>query len=462
MILHPPKLPSGESDSLSRSEHLRKFGLYFQKIGEVDLAMSVYDRVLELGGDDADVRFNMGSARLSQTRPRAAINHFEAALRLDPRCAGAHLGLANSQQQIGDLMSAEANLRQEMVITPGSAEAAVNLGWVLEEQNRTADALRHYQQALRSHPNHADLRWNHALVRLKLGDYPTGWAEYEWRWPAQKKDKPVFDQPEWDGSPLRGRRLLIYGEQGLGDTLMFARFGRKLALAGAAVLLRCQPSLKRLLQQNREWTEVNNLEEPLPEFDVHVPIMSLPRLLNEHHETNLYPGPYLNPPLGPPANVPPAPQRNMKICVTWGCNPGSPSHTKRSVPYEIFQRLFEQPGCHFYNVQVNAEATAIADMNRRANVHDLSQHLRDFADTAAVVRDSDLVITVDTALAHLAGGLGKPVWTLVPFSGDWRWLMNRSDSPWYPTMRLFRQPNLGDWESVIADITHCLTRRVRH
>jgi tetratricopeptide (TPR) repeat protein len=267
---------SSERD-LSHAETLKKFGLFFQKMGELDLAVSVYSRVLDLGADSPELRYNFGAARLKQIRPTEALEHFKAAARREPSAHGIHLGMANSHQLLGDITAAEACLKQELLVNPEASDAAVNLGWILEEQNRVPEALMEYRKALYYEPNDPNLRWNHGLACLMLGDFTKGWRDYEFRWKARKKQKPEFNAPEWRGDPLEGRSLLLHTEQGFGDSIMFLRFARQLARARNRVALQCQPQLKRLFNGVPELDAVLAPGDALPAFDVHAPLMEPPQ-----------------------------------------------------------------------------------------------------------------------------------------------------------------------------------------
>ena len=447
---------SHSAQDLTKAETLQKFGLFFQKMGELDLAVSVYQRVLDLGADSPDLRFNYGAARLKQIRPTEALNHFKAAARRQPEEPGIHLGMANSHQLLGDIASAEACLEKELMVSPDSAQAAVNLGWILEEQNRVPEALMQYRKALYYNPNHPDLRWNHGLACLMLGDYARGWRDYEFRWKARNKQKPPLNSPEWKGEPLDNRSLLLYTEQGFGDTLMFLRFAQQMGRANDRISLRCQPQLKRLLSSQPEFEHVATNGDKLPSHDLHAPLMSLPLLLRLTRENNLHSQAYLSLDKLSIALIPEAKPGHKKVAVTWTSAPHSEIREKKTVPYSKFSKLFNTPNCTFYSVQINADATAITDMNRRSNVHDLRDTISDFSDTAGIISQTDLIISVDTATAHLAGALGKPVWTLLPYAADWRWRLHRTDTPWYPSMRLFRQTKPGHWDDLMEEINHCL------
>ena len=441
----------------ARIEALQRYGFSLQQMGELNLAVSVYQRALELGGDSPDIRFNIGAARLKQIRPTEALEQFKAAIRLNSEESGLHLGMANAHKLLGDMKSAELCLQKELEICPESVKAAVNLGWLLEEQNRVPEALVQYRKAMYYNLNDINLRWNHGLACLTLGDYTRGWRDYEYRWLARNKQKPTYNTPEWKGERLNERTLLIYTEQGFGDSIMFVRFAFQLGERKENVVLHCQPALKRLLMKQPELRQVASKKDPSPSHDVHASLMSLPYLMQLESELDLGESPYLwnsefNNDLLPPGAL----SSEKRVAISWAGASNSETAEKKSIPYSKFRRLFNAPNCQFYSVQVNADSTAIADMNRRDNVNDVSESIIDFEDTAVFLSQMDLVISVDTAVTHLAGALGRPTWTLLPYAADWRWRVHRADSPWYGTMRLFRQQRAGDWDQVLEEVSHCL------
>ena len=313
-----------------------------------------------------------------------------------------------------------------------------------------------YRKALYYNLNHADLRWNHGLACLMLGDYARGWRDYEFRWKARKKQKPTFSKPEWKGDLLNGRSLLLHTEQGFGDSIMFLRFAQQIGRANNRVSLQCQPQLKSLFSAQPNLQHVVANGEKRPSHDLHAPLMSLPHLLGLTRENDFHSQAYLSPDELSIVPIPEAKPDHKKIAVVWTSAPHGETQEKRTVPYSKFSKLFNTPNCTFYSVQINADATAIADMNQRSNVHDLRDSISDFSDTAGIISQTDLVISVDTATAHLAGALGKPVWTLLPYSAEWRWRLHRTDTPWYPSMRLFRQNKPGHWDDLMEEINHCL------
>lgn len=445
------------AESITKAEALQKYGLFFQQMGELGLAVSVYNRVLDLGGDTVQLRFNLGSAKLKQIRPTEALEQFKAGIRMRPDEPGLRLGMANAYKLLGDFTSAESHLEDELEVCPESVDAAINLGWLLEEQNRIPEALVQYRKAMYYNLNDANLRWNHGLVCLTLGDYSRGWRDYEYRWAARNKQKPEYNSPEWKGDALGERIILLHTEQGFGDSIMFHRFAYKLAETGASVILHCQPALKRFFSDQNPNMAVLDTNMTPPPHDVHASLMSLPFLMELNKEEALSVPKIIPRQKKSAIDFNSTNSSNKKIAFTWTSQIGTETGEKKSIPYSKFKQLFDVPNCDFYSVQINTEATEIADMNGRSNVHNLEESILDFKDTADLLSAMDLVISVDTAVAHLSGTLQIPTWVILPYAADWRWRIHRADSPWYPTIELFRQKNAGNWNTVLEEVKHCLS-----
>ena len=430
----------------------QQFGLCCQEIGEFHLAEKAYLKTLHYGLDSAELQFNLAATKLKLGRPLEAIACFQNALLKDPLLSLANLGMANAYRQRGDLDSAEACLRRELEIDPNCADAAVNLGVVLQEKHNVGEAIGCYRKAIQLNPCHPILHWNLAIASLLAGDFKTGWNEYEWRWQVKHKPKPKLHQPEWDGTDLNGRTILLYAEQGFGDTLMFVRYAPLVARRGGRVLLQCQPALKRILSTMPELDGVFAEGESLPDFDIQAPLMSLPRVFGAALDADHRWEPYLRPDREIEPNLPPHAPSAVRIGLAWASNPQHPVLSQKSVALERWEPVLQIPDCEFFSLQVDPDPSAAAFIQGQGNFHAFPTRFADFANTAAAISRLDLVISVDTAIAHLAGGLGQLVWVLLSFSADWRWLLKRRDSPWYPTMRLFRQPRPGDWDSVMLDL----------
>ena len=463
-----------------------------------DEAMASLDKALAIAPDSFDTINTRGNVLLKLNRAADAIAAFERVLALEPRFLGARANLGNALAQLGRFDEALAHYDALLAVQPAHPETLVNRGSALaglgrqEEAlaafdralalrsdyakarlgrgaslaalNRHQEALAEYGTLLATDKSNADVQHNESLSLLTLGDYRRGFQRYEARWlrtgmPRRKS----FGKPLWLGEyPLARKTILVAAEQGLGDTIQFARYAAQLARGGAKVVLEVQPALVPLLSRLAGVSSVVGRGDPLPAYDVYCPAGSLPLALRTEISTI-------------PANVPYlaaseqrvakwrerlGPLPSPRIAVAWS---GSASHANdrnRSITLERFAPLLVGGQGSVVSIQRelrDGDADALA---RLPNVMHVGDALGDFDDTAAVVALADLVISVDTSVVHLAGAMGRPVWALLPFQPDWRWLLDRADSPWYPTVRLFRQPKPGDWESVMARVKEELSRGV--
>ncbi len=408
--------------------------------------------------------------------------HFEEAeiwlrqaVRMRPELADAYNNLGVSLTSLGRLHEARHFLRKGLDLRPHDAAAHANLGNAYKEEGRPAEAMACYELSLALTPNCIPTRWNRSLALLQAGDFERGWLEYEWRWRRPQTPPRHFTQPAWRGEPLHGRTILLYAEQGLGDTLQFIRYGSILKQQMATVIFECPHPLVRVLQNSPAFDLLVCEGDPVPAFDFHAPLMSLPRLCHTTLATIPVPVPYVQARPDDMSNWAGAMSRmsdpeNLRVGITWQGNPHHPWDRFRSVPLREFTRLGCLRGVTFFSLQTGPGTEQIAELSGRARQLRLVQPWpgaadgpADMADIAAIMRNLDLVITVDTATAHLAGALGVQVWILVAAISDWRWMRNRLDSPWYPTARLFRQARLGSWASTFrdlhAELRHELERR---
>jgi tetratricopeptide (TPR) repeat protein len=442
------------------AEVLLNLGFCFQETGEFLRAEETYSKLLKVGNDAAVLRHNLGIVQSKLQRLPEALHSFAEALRLDPALARTNLAMANTYRELGKLEPAERHLRSELEIDPDCAEAAVNLGVILQESRRVSEAIECYRRALERNPQRPLLHWNLAIASLLSGDFATGWIEYEWRWQSHQKAKPEFPCPEWDGQDLKNQRILLYAEQGFGDTLMFIRYVSEVRRRHGRIIVQCQAGLRRFLASQPQIEEVIPLGQPLPEFDSHAPLMSLPRILGIAIDQQDQAAPYLQ---FPTNSLPEFPVKNpsaLKVGLVWFSNPQHFIARDKSIDLPLLAPIANLPGCEFFSLQVELDPGS-ADFLNATGIHNLDPWLRDFADTASVLEQLDLVISVDTAVAHLAGALGRPVWVLLAYSADWRWFLDRTDSPWYPTMRLYRQSRQGDWGGVIESVCQDLTAHQR-
>jgi tetratricopeptide (TPR) repeat protein len=390
----------------------------------------------------------------------AAADHHRRAIALAPESAIAHTNLGVTLHALGDLEEATRQHQRATELDPKQARAQSNLGLAHLECNRLEEAVDCFGAALAVEPGNAGGHFNRALALLGAGRLAEGWEEFEWRWrsPGFPSRERHTDHPRWDGSALSGRRLLVYSEQGIGDTIQFARYLPMLARPGARLLVECAPEVARLLGSLAGVEAVVERGRAPGHFDVQIPRLSLPRLFG----TTLASVPARIPYLAPdPADVVrwrdrTTTESGLRAGLVWA---GSATHNNdhhRSIAPELLGPLLETTGVHWFGLQVGERASPPPP----GPMTDLSPHLRDFADTAAAIASLDLVVTVDTAVAHLAGAIGARVWTLLPHAPDWRWLKDREDSPWYPTMRLFRQPARGTWKPVIERVCAELDREM--
>ncbi|NKB16999.1 MAG: glycosyltransferase family 9 protein [Pseudanabaena sp. CRU_2_10] len=287
-----------------------------------------------------------------------------------------------------------------------------------------------------------------------------GFAEFEYRRNIEgfAKTLPSFSQPQWDGSSLEGKTILLYSDAALGDTIQAIRYIPQIVDRGGRIVLSCLSGLERLLQNISGIDSIITKGEALPEFDVYAPLLSLPYILCTTLQTIPAQTPYIFAPEGNDIELPLGSSTTLKVGIVWASGYRGASfdlkkfYQAKSFPLSMFEQIISIPDACFYSLQVGQNASEIEVFQERSNVIDLSHRIQDFADTAATIEQLDLVISVDTAVAHLAGAMAKPVWVLLPYTPDWRWMIDREDSPWYPTMRLFRQTSLGDWEGVLQNI----------
>ena len=332
-------------------------------------------------------------------------------------------------------------------------EAMINRASVLQELRRFDEALASYDRAIVIAPDHAEAQTNRAFLLLLTGDFARGWPAYEWRRKLPSWVERGFTQPEWSSEDIAGKRLLLHAEQGFGDTIQFARYAAQAAMRGADVVLEVQPSLKPLLGGLLGVEVIAAGRDQLPAFDLHCPLLSLPHRFATMPAT--IPGgvPYI----GALADRISAwaqrlPADGVRVGLAWSGHPDNARDHERSIPFVRLAPLIGIPGTRFVSLQKDIRAADANDFRRCSNLIDVSGELVDFADTAAVIAQLDLVITVDTAVAHLAGAMGKPVWMLLPRVPDFRWLLDRAASPWYPSVRLFRKNQLDTWDAVIAAV----------
>ncbi|MDR3736813.1 MAG: tetratricopeptide repeat protein [Acidobacteriaceae bacterium] len=441
--------------------------------GHLDLALERYRIVLMLAPDYAGASINFGEALYVAGDIPMATLMFRRASILTPDNPQIHSNLALALQAQGALDAAIMAHHEALRLDPNSAQAHNNLALTLQAQGALDAALVAHREALRLDPDYADARTNLALTLLRTGQFAEGWDCYESRFAASDAaPPPAYQQPLWDGRPLKGATILLHAEQGLGDTLQFVRYAPLVAERGGRVVLLCPPELTRLLASVPGIAEVQHDHDDLPDFSWHCPLMSLPRLFGTDLASIPHTIPYVS---AAPAAVAfwrhrLATMPGLKVGLVWAGRSRQSVISaqlidrRRSMSLSQFTPLAVIPGVHLISLQKGEATDQIRQLPQSQMLTDWTPSLLDFADTAALVEALDLVISVDTAVVHLAGALGKPVWVLSRFDACWRWLIDRTDSPWYPTLTLFRQPQPGDWASVVtavADALSTLSQRQR-
>jgi tetratricopeptide (TPR) repeat protein len=475
-------------------------GVVLVKLGKIEEAIAHHRQALSLKPDYAEAHSNLGNALLAQDKLAEAAACYEQALRLRPDFpeALANLGIAFAQQR--KLDEAIASYQRALQLRPNYPEALGNLGNVLLEQGKPEEALQRYQEALRLKPDYHDAHFNsgqadltqgrmdealtkfdralagrtdypeahmgRAVTWLMLGNYEQGWKEYEWRWKTKEFSPLPYTQPVWDGTPLQGRTILVHAEQGLGDTIQLIRYAPLVKQAGGTVIVACPKALRRLFAPCAGIDRLVEQETELPAFDVHASLLSLPRILGTTVATIPARVPYLfaEPELVEYWRRELSTYTGFRIGIAWQGNPQFGGDRHRSFPLAHFEALARVPGVRLLSLQKNHGLDQLRELGDRFPIIDLGPRLDEkgaFLDTAAVMKNLDLVVCPNTSLVHLAGALAVPIWLPLARAPEWRWLWGREDSPWYPTARVFRQEGPGEWDPVFARMATELASRVK-
>jgi tetratricopeptide (TPR) repeat protein len=441
-------------------------GSALRGIGRMDDALTRYRHALTINPNYAEAHYNMGNVLKIQEKYDEAVYAYQRAVAIRPNYIEAHHNLGNIFLLQSRFEDAVQSHQRVVALKPDYAEAYVSLGKALAFLEEDKGALDNFQRALNLRPEHADAHSNRAIINLRLGNFAAGWPEYEWRWRSETMAGiPSPDIPLWDGKGLQGKTILLYCEQGYGDSLQFIRYAPMVKEKGGQVFLSCPQPLLRLFERVDGIDRIFPEETGPPACDRRAPLLSLPLLFDTRLDNIPASVPYLS--------VPPdlvalwaermRPYNGLKVGVVWAGNPraGNAHHNaidrRRSMSLEQFAPLGKvSSNIHFFSLQKGSPADQTKRPLLGLELINFMDSVEDFADTAALIANLDLVIGVDTSVIHLAGAMGKPVWVLSRFAGCWRWLLNREDSPWYPTLRLFRQPHAGDWSSVVENVCAAL------
>jgi tetratricopeptide (TPR) repeat protein len=443
-------------------------GNVLKSLGRLDEAVTHHRRAVAIDPAFAEAWSNLGLTHKAAGDRDAAFESFEQALALKPDNAEFHYNFANALLDGGRGAEAAEGFARTVTLAPGHVRAHANLGVALKEEGRMDEAIESLRTAIALDPAYADGHWNLSLALLLNGQFEEGWREYEWRRQIPEIGVRSFDAPAWDGKPLNGKTLLIHAEQGLGDTLQFIRYARLAKDKGGTVVFECPaplmkiaasaPGIDRLIARG---------DAPAP-FDIEIPLISLPAVLGSSAETNPAQLPYLAPDAALAAawgeRLGGGGGGGFNIGIAWQGNPSYKADGRRSIPLAHFAALTGIGGTRFISLQKGHGAEQLLGFAGGEAITDPGADFDGtngaFMDSAAVIANLDLVITSDSAIAHLAGALGRETWMALPRIPDWRWGLEGETTPWYPTMRLFRQRSAGDWDEVFARLAEALAARI--
>jgi len=441
------------------AEVLSDRGLALHELKRFEEALTSYEAALEMQPNYAEAHCNRGGALRELERFEEALASVDRALKVRPDYAEA---LSNRGSALHDLKRFDEALTcfdRALAVRPDYIEVLLNRGSTLHYLRRFEEALASYDHALRIRPDSAEAHCSRALCHMLIGDFDRGWEENEWRWETQqRKMKRAFEQPLWLGSEeIAGKSILLHGEQGFGDVIQFCRYVPLVAERAGCIILEVLGPLRELMGTLSGATQVIARGDQLPNFDLHCPLLSLPLAFRTRLETVPSEVPYLQ--ASPRAlmhwNERLGPRNRPRVGLAWSGNPMHSNDRNRSLKLRALAPLLDLDAL-FVSLQREVRADDAALLKDQINIIHFGEELRNFADTAALISNLDLVISVDTSVAHLAGALSKPLWVLLPFIPEWRWLLDRADSPWYPTARLFRQDESRAWEDVIARVRRAL------
>lgn len=435
-------------------------GSVLYKLGQFEEALTCFDKALSLQPSMADSWYKKGLTLDKLKRYQDALTCLDRALSINPKSAAYWLDRGVVFHQLGRYAESLSDNETGLALAPNSAEAWGDHGLTLSRMKRHDDALASYAKALRLMGDYPDVLSNQSLSQLVLGQFEKGWQSYEYRWKKGNADMPRHtDIPLWLGEQeINGKRILLWSEQGLGDTIQFCRYAALVAKLGAEVVLEVDPSLKTIVQTMRH-VKVIAIGETFAAVDYQTPLMSLPLVFNTGHATIPAAPSYFSADTEKKENWRKQHYRdngNLKIGLVCSGNSGNTNDRNRSISLDKFSPILHLKTADFFLIQKEVRERDLAFLQQTQNLRLSAADMNAFDDTAAIVANLDLVISVDTSVAHLSGALGIPVWILVPWVPDWRWLLDREDSPWYPTARLFRQDKAGDWQSVIARVASSL------
>jgi hypothetical protein len=437
----------------------------YRRRGMIDEALACYEKSLAINPRSPQTLNNMGNALCEKGDFNGARRCYEDALKIDPRYMNAYNSLGSAFLDMAQFNEAIKIYKTLLEICPDYADAHNNLGIALRETGRFNEAIDSFRKALQFNPDLEVAHQNLSALLLLLGNFREGWKEYRWFW-TLRGPYHELQRPLWDGSDIAGKTLLLHTGGGFGDTIQFVRYIPLVKGKSASIIVGCQKGIGTLLKGVEGVDSVLTQGEMLPDFDVQSSMFRLPIIFDTTIETIPARVPYITVDsclikkwrervLGAGGDG-----SDYRIGLTWAGSHSIGTYRHRLFPPDLFCELTKIRGVRFYSLQKHGVTKGLLSIKEKLNLIDFTEDIRDFSDTAALIVNLDLVISIDTSVAHLAGALGKPVWTLLPWVPDWRWMLDREDSPWYPTMRLFRQPSFRDWDSVIGRVRAELEKQI--
>jgi len=447
-VSHTPELASAHNN----------LGLALLDAGEISAAKDALDIAMRLRPDDPEIINNLGVILTRSGQHDQAEMQFRNVLRLRPNWAHGHLNLANSLREEERLDEAIEQYRAALASAPDDYRILGSLALAQLNMNRPDEAIIAYERALGLAPENAELRKGLGIAQLLSADFKNGWCNYESRLKCTDVTQRQFNSAPWDGAPLENGKLLVHAEQGFGDTLQFSRYVPMLSGYADTIVFECQRPLADLMNSLDTNATIVARGDPLPASDAHVALMSLPGLSGTVRDNIPNQVPYLSARSDQVAEWSGrmVEESRPRIGIVWAGNPSRQDDRMRSCPLSALTPIMEREDIFLASLQMDA-SDADRALLRRYNIRDFSKDIKNFTDTAAAITALDHIITVDTATAHLAGALGKPVSVLLGYAADWRYMLDRTDSPWYPTMRLFRQSRRGDWDTLVQRVERQIT-----
>lgn len=458
IVANEPTKPTPREEAAKRAKAMFAEAVKAQNAGDLPLAIERYNGVLTIAPGYISALNNLGVSLRKQNKLEQAIACYRRALERDPKNVQTLSNFGNALKDAGRHAESLDMFRRAMEADPSDAGMVYNFGITLKDAGLIDESIEIFKMAQKLNPGLADIGWDLALAYLVKGDFARGWTAYETRWALNYTPDLRFADRQWDGKPLKGT-LLLATEQGYGDAIQFVRYAPIARRMVDRVVLECREGLETLFKDVEGVDEVIVRGNRLPAFDAFMPLLSLPRVLKTELETIPAEIPYLK---VDPARQERARQilaplgKRLKVGIVWGGSPGHRNDANRSLAFENFLELLRAPNIALISLQKGERVAELGASGCGALVSNLDPAINDFADTAAFAAELDLVIMCDSSVAHLAGALGRPVWVLLPYSPDWRWLLERSDSPWYPTMRLFRQSEPKRWDDVFRQVAQAL------